>query len=67
MPVFRDPITQKGSVTLTLVVLSSILVIASLVTKKVEASGAAEFHLIALGAYLGRKFQTKSGNSIDAK
>jgi hypothetical protein len=67
MPVFRDPQTGKGSVTLTLVVLSSICVIASLLTKKVDAGSSTEFLLISLGAYLGRKFQTKSGTSVDTK
>lgn len=58
-PVMRDSLTGKGSITATLVVLSSICVIASLVSKKIDNSGATEFYLISLGAYLGRMYQKK--------
>lgn len=67
MPVMRDPKTSIGSITATLVVLSSILVITSLVSKKVDQSGAVEFYIISLGAYLGRKFQTKNASIDDTK
>lgn len=67
MPVVRDPATGKGSITASLVVLSSVAVLASLVTTKVSNSGAFEFFIASLAAYLGRKFQTKSGSSVDTK
>lgn len=73
IPVFtiRDPKTQIGSVTLTLVFISSLMVILSLIgsiaqkVKGIDVNNAMEFFLISLGAYLGRKMQTKGGNSID--
>jgi len=65
--VVRDPATGKGSISATLVVISSIMLIASLVTTKVSNSGAMEFYALSLAAYLGRKFQTKSGTSVDTK
>jgi hypothetical protein len=67
MPVMRDPKTSLGSITATLVVLSSILMIVSLISSKVDKSGAVEFYVISLGAYLGRKFQTKGASIEDTK
>jgi hypothetical protein len=65
--VVKDPISQRGSISATLVVVSSIAVLASLVTSKVNSAGSFEFFLASCGLYFGRKFQTKSGTSIDTK
>ena len=65
--VVTDPQTGKGSISASLVVISSIAVLASLVTAKVSNSGAFEFFVASCSLYFGRKFQSKSGNSIDAK
>lgn len=63
----RDPATGRGSISATLVFVSSIALLASLVTPKVSNSGALEMFLVACSLYFGRKFQTKSGTSIDTK
>jgi hypothetical protein len=63
----RDPATGRGSISATLVVVSSIAVLASLVTSKVSNSGAFEMFLASCSLYFGRKFQTKSGTSVDNK
>ena len=62
----RDPLTGKGSITASLVVISSIALLASLVTSKVSNAGAFEFFLASLAAYLGRMYQKKDSN-ISAK
>jgi hypothetical protein len=67
IPVVRDPSTGKGSISATLLVVSSIMLIASLVTAKVNNSGAMEFHALSLATYLGRKYQSKAGTSLDTK
>ena len=55
IPMMRDPKTGLGSVTVSLVIVSAVCVIISLISKKVDQSGALSFHALALGAYLGRK------------
>jgi hypothetical protein len=67
LPVVRDPLTNKGSITCTLVVLSSIMLIASLVTSKVSNSGSFEFFLASISVYTARKMTNKSGTTIDGK
>lgn len=63
----RDPATGRGSISATLVVLSSIALLASLVTTKVSNSGAFEMFLASCSLYFGRKLTTKSGTSVDSK
>lgn len=63
----RDPATGRGSISATLVVLSSIALLASLVTTKVSNSGAFEMFLASCSLYFGRKLTTKSGNALDSK
>lgn len=65
--VVRDPSSGKGSISATLVFISSIAVIASLVSPKVNNSYAFDFFLASCGLYFSRKFTTKSGTSIDTK
>ena len=71
MPMLRDPKTGVGSVMLTLLFISANMVIIALLNsfanffKGVDTSNSIEFFMICLGGYLGRKFQTKSGNTID--
>lgn len=65
LPTLRDPKTKKGSVTFTLLFISSCILIVALlnsfanVFKGVDTSNAIQFFLICYGGYLGRKFQTK--------
>jgi len=65
LPVMRDPLTNKGSITATLVVISSILLICSLMTTKIDKSGAFQFYATSTLIYLGRKFQTKDISGDD--
>ena len=58
IPMARDPKIGVASVTLSLVMTSAICVIISLVSDKVDKSGALSFHALALGSYLGRKVMT---------
>jgi hypothetical protein len=67
IPVVRDPSTSKGSISATLVFISSIAVLASLVTAKVSNDYAFNLFLASCSLYFGRKFQTKSGTSVDTK
>ena len=62
----RDPATGRGSISATLVVLSSIALIASLVTTKVNNSGSLEFFLASCSLYFGRHYQKKD-SSISSK
>lgn len=64
-PTFRDPLTGKGSISAMLVFISSLFVIASLVSTKVNNNYAFDFFVASCGLYFGRKFQTKSGTSVD--
>ena len=67
VPTISDPTTGKGSISATLVFVSSIALLASLVTPKVSNSGSFEMFLAACSLYFGRKYQSKSGNSVDGK
>ena len=66
LPMMRDPKTGLGSVTVSLVIVSAVCVIISLISKKVDQSGAFSFYIGSLAAYLGRKYQTKDV-AIDAE
>lgn len=74
IPVFmiRDPKTSCGSITASLVFISSTVVLLSLIgsvtqkVKGIDVNNAIEFYLISLGAYLGRKYQSKNGQIIES-
>lgn len=71
VPTVRDPSSGSGSVSLTLLVISSAMVILGIFTKwsgklgGVDVGNALEFFYASSALYFGRKFQTKKGNSID--
>ena len=67
LPVMRDPITGKGSISATLVVISSFFVILSLFVPAISNSGAFEFYIASATLYLGRKYQSKNGTTSDTK
>jgi hypothetical protein len=67
LPMARDPLTGKGSISASLVILSSFFVILSLFTSKISSSGAFDFYLASATLYLGRKYQSKNGTSSDTK
>jgi hypothetical protein len=68
VPTIRDPKTGFGSISLTLVFLSSVIVIAGIIGKSAGALGgldmnmAMEFFWTSTALYFGRQFQTKSGS-----
>lgn len=64
LPFVSDSATGKGSVSLTLVVISSICLVLSLVTKKVDNPGSFEFFLASISLYFGRKY-TNKGTIVD--
>jgi len=67
VPTIRDPKTGFGSVSLTLVFISSVIVIVGIIGKTAGLLGgldmniAMEFFWTAISLYFGRQFQTKSG------
>ncbi len=67
VPTIRDPKTGFGSISLTLVFISSVVVIAGIIGKSAGVLGgldmnmAMEFFWTATALYFGRQFQTKSG------
>lgn len=67
VPTIRDPKTGFGSISLTLVFISSVIVIAGILGKTAGMLGgldmntAMEFFWTATSLYFGRQFQTKSG------
>lgn len=67
VPTVRDPKTGFGSISLTLVFISSVIVIAGIIGKSagmlggLDMSTAMEFFWTATSLYFGRQFQTKSG------
>lgn len=67
VPTIRDPKTGFGSISLTLVFLSSVIIITGIVGKSAGALGgldmnmAMEFFWTSTALYFGRQFQTKSG------
>ncbi len=71
LPTVRDPKTGLGSISLTLVFVSSIFVIIGIVGKWAKVAGdidmnnAMEFFYTSCALYFGRQWQMKSGNKID--
>lgn len=71
LPTVRDPMTGVGSVSLTLLVISSVMVILGIFTKwsgklgGIDVSNALDFFYASSALYFGRKFQTKKGNTIE--
>jgi hypothetical protein len=71
MPMIRDPLTSKGSVSLTLVFLSSIYVQLALLNmfaqmfKGVDIVNALYWHGMSLALYYGRSFSKKDDINID--
>jgi hypothetical protein len=67
VPTIRDPKTGFGSISLTLVFISSVIVIAGIIGKSagllggLNMSSAMDFFWTAVSLYFGRQFQTKSG------
>lgn len=67
LPLFRDRASGKGSVSLTLVVISSVVVVVGLTCKwskylgEIDISNALQFFYASCGLYWGRRTQTKSG------
>lgn len=68
VPTVRDPKTGFGSISLTLVFISSVIVIVGIAGKTAGMLGgldmntAMEFFWTATSLYFGRQFQTKSGS-----
>lgn len=71
VPTARDPKTGKGSVSFSLVVISTALVVMGIVGKwsklagDIDLDNAMEFLWSALAIYFGRQWQTKSGMKIE--
>jgi len=60
LPLARDPKTGTGSYTASLVVISSICVIASLVMPFIDKTQSLSFFIASASLYLGRKWTDKS-------
>lgn len=75
VPVFtiRDPKTGCGSISLTLLFLSSLLVMIGIVGKwsklagEIDMNNAMEFFYASSALYFSRKWQTKSGTKIEGE
>lgn len=71
LPSVRDPKTGKGSISLTLVFISSILVIIGIVGKwskvagEIDMNNAMEFFYASSALYFGRQWQMKSGAKVE--
>lgn len=70
VPTIRDPKTGFGSISLTLVFISSLLVIIGIVGKwsaklgDIDMANAMQFFWTACALYWGRKFQSKDGSTF---
>jgi len=70
IPTFRDPKIGSGSVSFTLLVISSLLVIVGLIGKwsgklgGIDISNALEFFYACSVLYFGRNFGSKGGSTI---
>jgi hypothetical protein len=68
VPVVRDPRTGLGSVSLTLVFLSSVFVLIGIIgkwsklTAEIDMRNAMEFFYASSALYFGRQWQNKSGS-----
>ena len=71
LPFLRDPLTQKPSVTLTMLLISFNFYLFTLVNQLAkffsDIDGAGQLLIITSSLYLGRSFSTKSGSSKDHK
>ena len=71
LPYLRDPLTQKPSVTLTMLFISFNFYLFTLINQFAkffsDIDGAGQLLIITSGLYLGRSFSTKSGSSKDHK
>lgn len=73
LPTVRDPKTGMGSISLTLVFISSIFVIVGIVGKWAKIAGdidmgnAMEFFYTSCALYFGRQWQMKSGTKIEGE
>ncbi len=71
LPTVRDPKTGLGSISLTLVFVSSVLVIVGIVGKwakiagEIDMNNAMEFLYTSCALYFGRQWQMKSGTKIE--
>ena len=71
VPTIKDPKTGMGSVSLTLLFLSSALVILGLVGKwsgflgMIDIENALEFSYASSALYFGRRWTSKTGNTMD--
>ena len=72
IPTIRDPKTGVGSVSLTLVLISALLVIVGILSKwagklgGIEMNSAMQFFWTSVSLYWGRKFQGKAGTLGDS-
>lgn len=70
LPTVRDPKTGMGSISLTLVFISSLLVIIGIVGKwskiagEIDMNNAMEFLYASLSLYFGRQWQNKSASKL---
>jgi hypothetical protein len=72
IPMVKDPKTGLGSVSLTLLFISSIIVVVGLVGKwsgylAINLDNALEFFYAASALYFGRKWVGKTGNTVDSE
>lgn len=73
LPTVRDPKTGVGSISLTLVFVSSIFVILGIVGKwsrimgDIDMGNAMEFFYTSCALYFGRQWQMKSGTRIEGR
>lgn len=73
LPTVRDPKTGLGSISLTLVFVSSIFVIVGIVGKWAKVAGdidmnnAMEFFYTSCALYFGRQWQMKSGTKVEGQ
>lgn len=73
LPSVRDPKTGLGSISLTLVFISSIFVIIGIVGKwskiagEIDMNNAMEFFYTSCALYFGRQWQMKSGTKIEGQ
>jgi len=71
LPTVRDPKSGYGSISLTLVFVSSILVIMGIVGKwskiagDIDMNNAMEFFYTSCALYFGRQWQMKSGTKVE--
>lgn len=73
LPTIRDPKSGLGSISLTLVFISSVLVIIGIVGKwskiagEIDMNNAMEFFYTSCALYFGRQWQMKSGAKVEGE